>query len=208
MAVITISNEFTTRSHQVAAGAAERLGYEYVGDELLARIARELNLSRHEADTFRQASRTSILRFVDRYTCSIVQRVVDGEHGCLDDRAYYEKTRELVERIYEEGNAIIVGWGSQCILKAKPGTLHVRLKKETELKVRELVENQEYSRKAAEQKVRQEEADLRAYIRQYFNEDWNDARLYDLVIDMGTTTVEQAVALICEHLRQRGLDSG
>jgi cytidylate kinase len=208
MAVITISNEFTTRSHQVAAGAAERLGYEYVGDELLARIARELNLSRHEADTFRQASRTSILRFVDRYTCSIVQRVVDGEHGCLDDRAYYEKTRELVERIYEEGNAIIVGWGSQCILKAKPGTLHVRLKKETELKVRELVENQEYSRKAAEQKVRQEEADLRAYIRQYFNEDWNDARLYDLVIDMGATTVEQAVALICEHLRQRGLDSG
>jgi cytidylate kinase len=208
MAVITISNEFTTRSHQVAAGAAERLGYEYVGDELLARIARELNLSRHEADTFRQASRTSILRFVDRYTCSIVQRVVDGEHGCLDDRAYYEKTRELVERIYEEGNAIIVGWGSQCILKARPGTLHVRLKKETELKVRELVENQEYSRKAAEQKVRQEEADLRAYIRQYFNEDWNDARLYDLVIDMGTTPVEQAVTLICEHLRQRGLDSG
>lgn len=205
MAVITISNEFNTRSQKVAQGVAEQLGYEYVGDQLLAQIAEELNLSRHEADTFRQASGTSILRFVDRYTCSIVQRVVDGKHGCLDDRAYYEKTRELVEKIYEAGNAIIVGWGSQCILKGKPGTLHVRLKKDTALKARELVEKHDYSQKAAEKRVKQEEADLKAYIKQYFNEDWNDARLYDLVIDMGKTSVDQAVNLICEHLKQREL---
>jgi cytidylate kinase len=205
MAVITISNEFGTQRQKVAAGVAERLGYEYIGDELLAEIAKDLNLSKHEAKTFLHTSKSSILRFVDRYTCSVVQRVVDGEHGCLDDNAYYEKTKELVERIYESGNAIIVGWGGQCILKDKPNTLHVRLRKDTALKARELVEKHEYSQKAAEKKVKQEENDLRAYIKQYFNQDWNDARLYDLVIDMGKTSVEQAVEIICEHLKHREL---
>jgi len=207
MAIITLSNEYATQSQQVAAGVAEKLGYEYVGDQLLAQIAKELHLSEHEADTFRQASKSSILRFVDRYTCSIVQKVVDREHGCLDDRSYYEKTRELVERIYEAGNAIILGWGGQCILKGKPGTLHVRLKKDTELKIQKLVEKHEYSRKAAEKQVKREEADLAAYIREYFNEDWNDARLYDLMIDMGKTSVADAVEIICEHLRQRAMVS-
>lgn len=203
MAVITISNEYATQSQQVAAGVAEKMGYEYVGDQLLAQIAKELHLSSHEADTFRQTSKSSILRFVDRYTCSIVQKVVDREHGCLDDRSYYEKTRELVERIYEEGNAIIMGWGSQCILKGKPGTLHVRLKKDPELKIREMVETHDYSRKEAETKIRQEEADLKAYLKHYFNEDWNDARLYDLVIDMGKNSVAQAVEMICENVEKR-----
>lgn len=205
MAVITISNEFSTQSQKVAAGVADKLGYEYIGDQLLAQIASELNLSKHEADTFRQTSKSSILRFVDRYTCSVVQKVVDGEHGCLDDRAYYEKTRELVERIYEAGNAIILGWGGQCILKDKPNTLHVRLKKDPALKIQDLMEKHEYSQKAAEKRVKQEEADLKAYIKQYFNQDWNDARLYDLVIDMGKTSVEQAIEIICEHLKHRGL---
>ncbi len=203
MAVITISNEYATRSQQVAAGVAEKMGYEYVGDQLLAQIAKELHLSSHEADTFRQTSKSSILRFVDRYTCSIVQKVVDREYGCLDDRSYYEKTRELVERIYEAGNAIILGWGSQCILKGKPDTLHVRLKKDPELKIRDLVEAHDYSRKEAEKKIRQEENDLKAYISHYFNEDWNDARLYDLVIDMGKNSVTQAVEMICEHVGKR-----
>ena len=205
MAVITISNEFNTQSQKVAAGVAEKLGYEYIGDQLLAQIAKELNLSKHEAETFLQTSKSSILRLVDRYTCSVVQRVVDGEHGCLDDRAYYEKTLELVEKIYAEDNAIIVGWGGQCILKDKPNTLHVRLKKDTALKVQELVEKHEYSQKAAEKKVKQAEDDLKSYIKQYFNQDWNDARLYDLVIDMGKTSVDQAIEIICEHLKHREL---
>lgn len=207
MAVITISNEFATQSQKVAAGVAEKLGYEYIGDQLIAEIATELNLSQHETETFLQTSKSSLLRFVDRYTCSIVQRVVDGEHGCLDDRAYYEKTRELVERIYEAGNAIILGWGGQCILKDKPHTLHVRLKKDAALKIQELVGKYEYSQKAAEKKVKQEEADLKAYIKKYFNQNWNDARLYDLVIDMGKTSVDQAVEIICEHLKHRELIS-
>ena len=45
MAVITISKEFVTESEKVASLAAQRLGYEYIGKNLIAEIAKELHIS-------------------------------------------------------------------------------------------------------------------------------------------------------------------
>jgi len=203
MAVITISKEFGTEGERVASLVAEKLGYEYIGKNLVAEIAKELHISESEAETFHKASQSRILRFVDRYTCSIVQKVVDREHGCLDDKNYYEVTKKLVENVYEAGNVIILGWGSQCLLKEKPNTLHVRLIKDNDLKTKELMEAENLSSKAAKDFIDREEGDLKAYVKQYFNEDWNDAHLYDLIIDMGKISVEKAVDMICDNVKHK-----
>ena len=203
MAVITISKEFGTESERVASLLAEKLGYEYIGKNLVAKIAKELHISESEAETFHKTSQSRILRFVDRYTCSIVQKVVDREHGCLDDKNYYEVTKKLVENVYEAGDAIILGWGGQCLLKGKPDTLHVRLIKDNDLKINEIMQSQNLSQKAAKDFIDREEGDLKAYIKHYFKEDWNAAHLYDLVIDMGKTSVEKAVDMICDNLKHK-----
>ena len=203
MAVITISKEFGTESEKVASLLAEKLGYEYIGKNLVAKIAKELHISESEAETFHKTSQSRILRFVDRYTCSIVQKVVDREHGCLDDKNYYEVTKNLVENVYEAGDAIILGWGGQCLLKGKPDTLHVRLIKDNDLKINEIMQSQNLSQKAAKDFIDREEGDLKAYIKHYFKEDWNAAHLYDIVIDMGKTSVEKAADMICDNLKHK-----
>jgi cytidylate kinase len=203
MAVITISKEFGTESERVASLLAEKLGYEYIGKNLVAMIAKELHISESEAETFHKTSQSRILRFVDRYTCSIVQKVVDREHGCLDDKNYYEVTKRLVENVYEAGDAIILGWGGQCLLKGKPDTLHVRLIKDNDMKINEIMQSQNLSQKAAKDFIDREEGDLKAYIKHYFKEDWNSAHLYDIVIDMGKTSVEKAADMICDNLKHK-----
>ena len=203
MAVITISKEFGTESDRVASLLAEKLGYEYIGKNLVAKIAKELHISESEAETFHKTSQSRILRFVDRYTCSIVQKVVDREHGCLDDKNYYEVTKRLVENVYEAGDAIILGWGGQCLLKGNPDTLHVRLIKDNDLKINEIMQSQNLSQKAAKDFIDREEGDLKAYIKHYFKEDWNAAHLYDIVIDMGKTSVDKAADMICDNLKHK-----
>jgi cytidylate kinase len=203
MAVITISKEFGTEGEKIAAQVAQRLGFEYIGKNLVADIAKELKISESEAATFHQTSQSRILRFVDRYTCSIVQKVVDREHGCLDDKNYYAVTKKLVQDVYEAGDVIILGWGGQCLLRGKPDTLHVRLTKDNELKIKEIMEAENLSQKAAKTFIEREEGDLKAYIKHYFNEDWNAAHLYDLVIDMGKTSVEKAVDMICDNVKHK-----
>jgi cytidylate kinase len=203
MAVITISKEFGTESEKVASLVTEKLGYEYIGENLVAEIAKELNISESEAAMFRQTSQSRILRFVDRYTCSIVQKVVDREHGCLDDKNYYEVTKKLVQNVHEAGNVIILGWGGQCLLKGKPDTLHVRLIKDMDLKIKEVMQSENLNPKAARAFIDREEDDLKAYIKHYFQEDWGAAHLYDLIIDMGKTSVEKAADLICDNVKHK-----
>ena len=203
MAIITISKEFGTESEKVASQAAQRLGYEYIGKQLIAEIAGELRISKSEAEVFRKTAQSRILRFVDRFTCSIVQKVVDREHGCLDDKNYYETTKKLVENVYEAGDAIILGWGGQCILRGKPNTLHVRLVKDDETKIKEVTQNKNLNHDAAMALIKKDEGDLREYIKHYFNEDWNAAHLYDLIIDMERNSVEKAVDLICDNVKHK-----
>ena len=203
MAVITISKEFGTDGEKIAEKVAERLGYEYIGKNLVAEIAKELRLSESETETFHKPSQSRILRFVDRYTCATVQKVVNREHGCLDDKDYYEVTKKLVQDVYEDGNVIILGWGGQCILRGKPETLHVRLIKDNELKIKKVMKAENMSQKAAKTFIEREEDDLKEYIKHYFNEDWNAAHLYDLVIDMGKTSVEKAVDIICDNVKHK-----
>ena len=202
MAVITISKEFGTEPEKVASIAAKKLGYEYIGKKLTAEIAKDLHLSEAEVKTFKQASLSRIIRFMDRYTCSLVQKVVDREHGCLDDANYYETTKKLVLNLYEADNMIILGWGGQCLLRGKTNTLHVRLTKDENLKIEKIMNDYRINRPAAKKMIEKEEKDSSAYIKHYFDEDWNDAHLYDLIIDMGKNSVEQAAEIICKNIEE------
>ena len=203
MSVITISKEFATDSESLASVLAEKLGYEYIGKRLAAEIAKDLNLSEGEVETFKRTSQSRIIRFMDRYTCTLVQKVVDREHGCLDDENYFTSTKKLVENLHQEGNVIILGWGGQCILRGKPNTLHVRLIKDMALKIRAVMERYRIDERAANELIDREEKDSSSYIQHYFKEDWNDARLYDLVIDMGKNTVDKASDTICDYLKNK-----
>ncbi len=203
MAVITMTSEYRAGGQRVATGVAEKLGFEYIGEQLVAEVAKQLNMSKSEAETFLKPGSSNILRYLDRYTCSIVQRVVDREHGCLDDTTYYDKTRELVENIYKNENAVILGWGAQCILRKKPETFHVLLKKTHEQKIQQTMETLNYSRKTAEQTIKSEEEEKKAYIQKYFQVDWQDPSLYDLILDMEDYSAQAAADLICSKAQQQ-----
>ena len=203
MSVITISRETGVESEKVASLLAEELGWEYIGKELVARIADELHISEGEAEAFLQDSQARLLRFLDRYTCTLIQKVVDRERGCLDDEDYFNTVKKLVEAAYEDKNAIILGWGGQCLLRGKPNVLHVRLIKDVAGKIDTIMKRFRIDEKAAKYHIDREEKDSESLIRHYFNVDWNDASLYDLVIDMGKTTVEDAVDLINANLKRK-----
>ena len=203
MAVITISKEAGTESEKVASLLAQQLGWEYIGKNLVAEVADELHISESEVEAFTKDAQSRLLRFVDRYTCSLVQKVVDREYGCLDDKNYFAAVSKLVEKVYEAGNAIILGWGGQCLLRDKPDVLHVRLIRNEEDKIKSIMSRFKINYKAAKDYVAREEADSKSLIKNYFKVDWNDARLYDLIVDMGKTTVETAVKTIIDNLKRK-----
>ncbi len=203
MAVITISKEFATDSQEVAAKLAAKLGYEYIGKRLVSEIARQLKISEADAETFRKTHQSRIVRFLDRYTYSVIQKVVGREYSNLDDDKYYEVTKKLVENLYEADNVIILGWGGQCILRGRPRAFHVRLVRDLESKIRKVMDRFKVDQKTAKEIIEREERDSREYIKHFFKANWNDPSLYDLVIDMGKNGVDEAVELIIQGVEKK-----
>ena len=201
MAVITVSGEYGTDSERVVAELADKTGYDHVGEELLKEIAKQLRLSESEVEVFRKASQSRLIRLMDRYTCSLVQKVVDREHGCLDDRDFYNTTTALVEKLHTAGNVVIHDWGAQCILKGRPDTIHVFLQLGREAKIDMAMQQIQRDFQAARAFVDEQERDTEQYIRQFFNADWKDPQLYDLIIDRGQYSVEKTVQTITDYLQ-------
>jgi len=203
MGVITISKEFGCGSLKIATLLGRKLGYEYIGKRLVSEIASELSISESEAEGFRKRSHSRLLKVLDRYTCSVVQKVVGREYSCLDDKKYFQVTKKLVEDLYKAGNVIILGWGGQCILRGKPNTFHVRLVEDRNLRVKTVADRLQVSIARAEEIVAGEEQDSKEYIKYYFNTDWNDPTLYDLIVNTGKTSVPEAVKMISEGLKKK-----
>ena len=202
MAVITVSGEYGTGSEQVVAELARKTGYEHIGEELRKEIADQLNLSESEVEVFRKASQSRLIRLMDRYTCSLVHKVVDRDHGCLDDRDFHETTSALVEKLYAVGNVVIHDWGAQCILKGRPETVHVFLQLNREAKIEAAIRQLDLDFQAARAVVETEDRNAEEYIRQFFNAEWKDPRLYDLILDMSALSVEKAAEMIVGRLDQ------
>ncbi|KPJ78847.1 MAG: hypothetical protein AMJ54_01825 [Deltaproteobacteria bacterium SG8_13] len=203
METITVTGEYGTAAGDVVRQLAETMEYEHIGDELQREIAAQLHLSESEVEVFRKASQSRLIRLMDRYTCSLVQKVVDREHGCLDDRDFHDTATALVEKLHAAGNVVIHDWGAQCILKDRPNTTHVFLQLDRNAKIEAAMQQLHVDFQAARAAVDEQERNAEQYIRQFFNADWKDPQLYDLVIDRGRSSVEKTVQEIAGHLRGR-----
>ena len=203
MAVITVSGEYGTGSEQVVSELARKTGYDHIGEELLGEIADQLHLTESEVEVFRKASQSRLIRIMDRYTCSLVQKVVDRSRGCLDDRDFHATATALVEKLYAAGNVVIHNWGAQCILKSRADAVHVFLQHSRDVKIESAMQQLHLDFQAARNVVDEQERNTEQYIRQFFNADWKDPRLYDLMIDRGKSSVAATVQMIADHIRRK-----
>jgi cytidylate kinase len=111
---------------------------------------------------------------------------------------------ETVIRVaYQHGNVVILGRGGQAILKGKPEVLHVRIVAPLDARVQRLHEQEDFSLGEAQDVVIQRDRASAEYLRRFYDLDWADPVLYDLVINTTKLGLEGATQLIVdavEHL--------
>jgi hypothetical protein len=98
-------------------------------------------------------------------------------------------------------HAVILGRGGQALLREIPGTLHVRVVAPLEDRIKRLVELKESDEQQAEQLLAQSDRDSSGFIRSFFDVDWEDVTLYDLILNTRSMSVGSAVSIIAEATR-------
>jgi len=102
----------------------------------------------------------------------------------------------VIQGLAKEGNVLVVGRGSQVLLRKHPGAFHVQIVAPMPDRVKTIMVRYKLDKKAAESRARASDRGRADYLRRYHGVNWLDPTLYHLVINTGHIPVATAAGLI------------
>lgn len=197
MAVITISSQFGTGSDILGGMLARELGYTYLDKDIIRMIAKEANVSPNFVKLIESQGGTKLSKFISTLLSkSKIERILADDRGYLDEEIYIDYLVIIISQIAEEGNAIIMGRGSQYILKDHPDAFHILLINEFKNRVNYLMSHSDMSEKKATRIVQDEDKRRENLYSSLGKKDYDNASLYHLVLNVGRFTTEAALKQI------------
>lgn len=178
MAIITISRQIGSLGDKIAETVADELNYDCINKQ---KISEALNIQGF-----------SILD-VEKYD---EKKPSIWQSFSMQKKRFYHLIRAAVYELAANENVMIVGRGGQVILKDFPGTIHIRVIAPYAKRLDRFIKEKGCDEKKAEQIIQQHDRDSSGYVSAYFDADWDDQDLYDLVINTRTMAVDTAVAMI------------
>ena len=223
MPVITVSSQFGAGARQVGRAIADQLVLQYVDQAVLVDAARQLGVtvkrvSKHDerTDSLRQRLGHFLQRALERSAAGgnvdplmgagnlelmlaqSYQDVMESEVPVfIDDRTYLETITEVLNDLAQRGDVVIIGRGSQMILRDRPDTLHIQLVAEEEERLSRVMEWESVDREEAERRAHDFNRHRAAFHKKFWRVDVWDPRLYDLVINTTHVSYEDAAKIAC-----------
>ncbi len=179
MTVITISRQMGCLGCEISEEVAQCLGYRRVWREVINDAA------------IRAGVPEVALATIDELD------LLGLRPSAAARKAYHDAVREIMKELASEGNVVIVGRAGQAILRGITGVLHVRLYAPFDLRVERVASRQNVSLETARVQVRASDLARMRYLRRYYKIGWDDANLYDLMINTANLDVPTVAATIC-----------
>lgn len=202
MATITISRQFGAGGATLGARLSKTLGYRYVNDQLIMEVAKNVGVSLGRVRTIERKGTSKLMKLLDKIvSADSIDRQATKKHGFIDEKRYVDEVMAIIRKLHEEGNAVIIGRGSQYALKGYEGVVRILLVADAEYRVRFLMDNYEMNRIQAEKAVKRADV-IRTRFLNCFSEKGfhNDPLLYDLVLNMNHLSMDQAVEIVLKLL--------
>jgi cytidylate kinase len=201
MAVITISRQYGAGAMALGRMLAEKKGYALASRDIVQSIADKAKVSTDFVLTVEKEAGTTLSRFMTRIISSrgMVSKLLREDSGYLDEKLYLDYLVLTVVQIADEGNAVIMGRGSQYILRTHPDTVHILLVDEFENRVKRVEKREEISRESAERIVRHEDKRRLNLYHRLGKQDFDSPSLYHMVLNMDRVSRPQAFEII-NHL--------
>ncbi len=202
MPVITIARQYGAGGEAVGQIVAARLGAEYVDKQIVAEVARRLELPDDEIEEHDEAPGSLLSRLLASLGTASIEFTAPPETAAWKPpyqdpafdpgKAVLKITQEVVREAARTGNAVIVGRGGAYILRDEPRTWHIFLRARDDFRLRTAMEVFGIDEDEARRRIKQTDANRAAYVRQVYGHDWLHPSHYDLVLDTGRLGFELA----------------
>lgn len=199
--LITVSRQFGAGGSELARRLGERLGWPVLDDEVTCRCAQRLNLDTSTVERLREHAPTLLARLSAALLVSPPEAPgIDTMHLLRID-AIAEAALESITEAARSLPLIVVGFGTQCMFADRADALHVRLIAPMAVRVERLRARFGWDDTNAAARARNMDEVRRRYVQRYFHRDVNDPLLYDVQINTGRTTIDEAVSILEQLVR-------
>jgi hypothetical protein len=182
--VITVEREYGSQGAEFAHRLAKRLDWRLIDRCLIEEIAEKAGVSKRLAERCDERLDPWYYRVGKAFWHGSIERLPalpDSE--VFDSERMVEFVREYLTRVAAEGNCVVVGRGAASILSKAPGAFHIFVYASMPRKIRWFEEHFPEHAKEAEQELLATDRRRAEYVRQYYQQDWTDRRLYHLMMN-------------------------
>ena len=183
MALLTISGGMGCGADKVARFVSDKTKVPLYDDEKLQVEAIKLGLRSQELKGFDEKA----------------PGFFDSLRG-YNPELYIDLMESVIYEVSRSGNGIILGHGSQLLLRDFGCALHVLILASEDYRIKQVMANHGLSEKAAEKMIAKSDSERRGFMRFAFKMDLDDMSLYDLVTNPEKLGIEGAGRLILEAL--------
>ena len=195
--IITIGRQFGCGGKRIAEALGQKLGIPVYDNELIIKAAQESGFS---AEFFKQSDeKKRILSLASIFSWN------SESDNYMSDKGLFKIQCETIQRIAEQGPAIIVGRCSDYVLRDRGNTLDVFLTSPLEDRVRRVAEREGLSLEKAHEVVEKEDRNREEYYNYYTFGNWGVASNYDMCIDSSIVGIEGTADMIIEFATKAGL---
>lgn len=175
MGIITISREFGSGGEAIARLVSEKTGFLLVNKDSLARGLADHGIELPAAD-------------FDQLDLNDDQ-----------DRTVHQYIEVMHEYIYDlaiRNDLVILGRGGSILFKDYPPALHVRIIAQFTRRVQRVMKAYNLNSGTAVKLVKEKDRNMTKYYRQVFDVNWNNLRLYNLVLNTELIELEDATDIV------------
>src|SRR3972149_799794 len=186
MPVVTMSGTIASGAREIGWAAAASLGIDYVDQQLLVDAAKRLGVP---VDVILGRTYADLAR--------------EREEPEVSDALYMKTMTAIIRELGDRGNIVVLGRGSQMILRDLPGALHVLALAPQELRIERLVTREGVSTEEATRRVQDGDRARAAFHRKFWKVDVNDPSLYDMTLETSRLPFEVGVELVVAAARAK-----
>lgn len=178
MSIITIARGSYSRGKEVAERLAKKLGYECIARDILLEASEEFNIPE-----------IKLIRAIHD-SPKVLERFFGGSER------YVKYYRSALLQHARKDNIVYHGLAGHFFLKDIPHVLKIRINADMHTRVREEMVRENISAEDALYVLKKDDEERRKWSMQVYGMDPWDSRLYDMVINICTLTLDDAVDLI------------
>lgn len=183
ISVVTISRQLGSGGSELAKKIAELCDFHLIWREVINQAAIKIGAPEVALAMIDELGLFGL--FPDEATCS----------------AYCTAVQQVMFKYAESGNVVIVGRASQMILKDYPNTLHIRVIADLNTRIQTLSKTKKITQQAARSQIIKSDSSRQKYLKDFYQVDLNDPALYDITLNSGRISIDQASAWISSLIK-------